>query len=54
MEVMNRLKGLDPVDRVTEALWTKIHNMVQESLIKTSQRKRNERRQSGYLRRLYK
>ena len=38
---MNRLKGLDPVDRVTEALWTKIHNTVQEAVIINILKKKN-------------
>ena len=25
-EVMNRFKGLDPVDRIPEELWTEVHN----------------------------
>ena len=28
MEVTNRLKGLDLVERVPEGLWTKVHNNV--------------------------
>ena len=28
MEVTNRLKGLDLVERVPEGLWTKVHNIV--------------------------
>ena len=38
---MNRLKGLDLVDRVTEALWTKIHNTVQEAVIINILKKKN-------------
>ena len=29
VEVTNRLKGLDLIDRVPEKLWTKVHNIVQ-------------------------
>ena len=36
---MNRFKGLDLVDRVSEELWTEVHNIVQEAVIKTSQKK---------------
>ena len=32
---MNRLKGLDLVDRVPEEIWTEVHNLVQEALTKT-------------------
>ena len=35
MEVTNRFKGLDLIDRVPEELWTDTHDTVQEALIKT-------------------
>ena len=35
MEVTNRFKGLDLVDRVPEELWTEAQNIVQEAEIKT-------------------
>ena len=35
MDVMNRFKGLDLIERVPEELWTKIHNIVQEARTKT-------------------
>ena len=35
VEVMNRLKRLDLVDRVPEELWAKFHNIVQEAVTKT-------------------
>ena len=35
VEVRYRLKGLDLIDRVPEALWTEVHDTVQEALIKT-------------------
>ena len=41
VEVTNRLKGLDVIDRVPEELWTKVHACVQEAVIKTIPRKRN-------------
>ena len=31
VEVINRFKGLDLVERVPEELWTQVHNTVQES-----------------------
>ena len=34
MEVTNRFKGLDLIDRVPEELWTEIYNIVQEAVIK--------------------
>ena len=30
VEVRNRLKGLDLIDRVPEELWMEVHNIVQE------------------------
>ena len=35
VEVRNRLKGLDMIDRVLEELWTEVHDIVQETGIKT-------------------
>ena len=35
VEVTNRFKGLDLVDRVPEELWREIHNIVQEAGTKT-------------------
>ena len=35
MEVRNRFKGLDLIDRVPDELWTKVHDTVQETGIKT-------------------
>ena len=35
VEVTNRFKGLDLIDRVPEALWTEICDIVQEAEIKT-------------------
>ena len=35
IEVTNRLKGLDLIDRVPEELWTQVHDIVQETVIKT-------------------
>ena len=54
MEVTNRLKGSDVTDRVPEKLWMEVHNIVQEAVIKTSQTKRNAKRQNGCLRKPYK
>ena len=36
----NRFKGLDLRDRVTEELWTEVHNIVQEALTKTIPKKK--------------
>ena len=35
MEVRNRFKGLDLIDRVPEELWTEVCDIVQETEIKT-------------------
>ena len=35
MEVRNRYKGLDLLDRVPDELWTEVHDIVQETGIKT-------------------
>ena len=35
MEVRNRFKGLDLIDRAPKELWTKVHDIVQEAGIKT-------------------
>ena len=40
VEVTNRSKGLDLVDRVPEELWTKFHNIVQEAVTKTIPKKK--------------
>ena len=40
MEVTNRFKGLDLIDRVPEELWMEVHDMVQEALIKTIPKKK--------------
>ena len=35
VEVRNRFKGLDLINRVTDELWTEVHDIVQETRIKT-------------------
>ena len=40
MEVTNRFKGLDLIDRVPEILWTEVCDIVQEVGIKTSPKKK--------------
>ena len=39
VEMMNRFKGLDLVDRVPEELWTEIPNTIQEAVMKTTPKK---------------
>ena len=40
VEVTNRFKGLDLIDKVPEELWTKVHDIVQEAGIKTISKKK--------------
>ena len=40
MEVRNRFKGLDLIDRVPDELWTEVHDFVQEAVIKTIPKKK--------------
>ena len=35
VEVRSRFKGLDLIDRVPDELWTEVHDIVQETGIKT-------------------
>ena len=39
MEVRNRFKGLDLIDRVPDELWTEVRDIVQEAVIKTIPKK---------------
>ena len=39
VEVTNKFKGLDLIDRVPEELWMEVHDMVQETRIKTNPKK---------------
>ena len=38
VEVTNRFKGLDPIDRVPEELWMEVHDIVQEAVIEEVQK----------------
>ena len=40
MEVKNRLKGLDLIERVPDELWIEVHDIVQETGIKTIPREK--------------
>ena len=40
VEVTNRFKGLDMIDRVSEELWTEVHDIVQEAVIKIIPKKK--------------
>ena len=52
VEVTNRFKGLDLIDRVPEELWTEAYNIVQEAVTKTIPKKKKCKKASGCLRRL--
>ena len=36
----NRFKGLDLIDRVPKELWTEVHDIIQEAVIKTIPKKK--------------
>ena len=40
MEVTNSFKGLDLIERVPEELWTEVHDIIQETGIKTVTKKK--------------
>ena len=56
VEVRNRFKGLDLIDRVPDELWTEIRDIVQETKIKTipMEKKCKKAKQNGCLGRPYK
>ena len=54
VQVTDRFKGLDLIDRVPQELWTEFRDIVQEALIKTIPRKKNAKGQNGCLMRPYK
>ena len=53
VEVTNRFKGLDLIDRVPEELWTEVCATYRRQWSTPSSRKRNAKRQNGCLRRPY-
>ena len=54
VEVKNRFKGLDLIDRVPDELWMEVHDIVQETGIKTIPKKKKCKKENGCLRRPYK
>ena len=54
VEVRNRFKGLDLIDRVPDELWMEVCDIVQETGARPSPRKRNAKKQIGCLGRPYK
>ena len=52
MEVRNRFKGLDLIDRVPDELWTEVLDIVQDTGIKTIPKKKKcKKKKNGCLRR---
>ena len=43
VEVRNRLKGLDLIDRVPDELCNEVHDIVQETVIKTIPKKKKSK-----------
>ena len=54
VEVRNRFKGLDLIDRVPDELWNEVRDVVQETGIKTIPMGKNAKKQNGCLGRPYK
>ena len=54
VEVRNRFKGLDLIDRVPNELWMEVRDIAQETGIETIPWKRNEKEQNGCLGRPFK
>ena len=53
VEVRNRFKGLDLIERVPDELWTEVPDIVQETGIKTIPKKKKCKKPDGCLRRPY-
>ena len=54
VEVRNRFKGLDLIDRVPDELWTEDPDTAQQTGSKTIPKKRNAKKQNGCLKMPYK
>ena len=54
VEVRNRFKGLDLIDRVPDELWMEVHDIVQATGINTIPMEKKCKKQNGCLRRPYK
>ena len=54
VEMRNRFKGLDLIDRVPDELWNEVRDIVQETRIKTIHMEKKCKKQNGYLGRPYK
>ena len=47
VEVTNKFKGLDLIDRVPEELWTEVRDTVQEAVTKTIPKKKKCKKAKG-------
>ena len=54
VEVRNRFKGLDLIDRVPDELWNEVRDIVQEPGTKTIPMEKNAKKQNGCLGRPHK
>ena len=54
VEVRNRFKGLDLIERVSDELWTEVRDIVQETGIKTIPKKKKCKKANGCLKWPYK
>ena len=54
VEVRNRFKGLDLIDRLPDELWNEVRDIVQETGIKTIPMEKKCKKENGYLTRPYK
>ena len=54
VEVRNRFKGLDLIDRVPDELWTEVRDIYRRQGLRSPSWKRNTKKQNGCLRRPYK
>ena len=54
VEVKNRFKGLDLIDRVPEELWNEVHDILQETGIKTIPMEKKYKKANGCQRKPYK
>ena len=54
VEVTNRFKGLNLIDKVPDELWTEVRDIVQETEIKTIPMEKECKKQNGCLGRPYK
>ena len=54
VEVRNRFKGLDLINRMPDELWTEVHELYRRQGLRPSPRKRNAKKQNGCQRRSYK